>query len=1011
MNEIGLAPGEKQTKQVSSTEVLSAYQRFQQEAGNGFPSHEAQLDMYQATLRKAADFFKRKDLISSSTEVKQVIDTLFLPIVQQGTVPIDFFLTTGDRLREVRVDQKQQIAIVKDLLKEELVATSQALQVERGARIRLENLASEASTEPLPEKTERDTNQLVKQAIIMSLEKDAELGPQIKKIAQYKQVVTSLAKETKMTDSASLEKRLEPFQDLLGETTSGVSVFEDITLHNFIGDTEYTKRVLKGLATQTTKRDFVWDQLLAQTAFPSELYHSLNELTVLTELFQEAKLLEGLPKEQKAQRLLPYLEKGMNAVLLCEMAESRFSLPDDFIVQQVETFIDFSRKYDEEVFSQKNFKVTGPVAKILAATLATIALILPIAQQTNSMLDSGKADKVIENVVLEDPKDIIQTTTEESETSRYVSSDIHHPETHLPSEFKKGQGQIIWDLAGKELKGFYRTGAAEEFDEKKRAWIVNRRVVSGPLLRESLSQASITFSGEQLIGPNGIVELPQRVGYALAKNSVKVEQAAFLRNFSIEQTTDGSYYIQFNRKDADQVVNISYGLGKIDGSTVNKPTQQELQKMNKTPISIEDLPEGELKTFMEALRSSNKSQAVKAKALEKYIKKNFLYSLDAGVSAYYDLQKDAKEYFKQIAQRQKGDCDVINSLYVMLLRAQGIPARLVLGFANTGGFIDNNKKALTNTEGHGWAEAYVNGGFLQLDATPTELDEYTKEAMKGRGDPTLSFDLSDLSSLESALSTEAFYTTLLSLLGGNLLLFGGRFLLRRRNKELLTRLEQSRDQRTAQYLGETYAALKYDLSTLDPNLQDLYPKDINPFSLLPPLAISGVVREVVQAYKLAKISYAGDRNIAAATSPPDITHYFQKVLGYEDMERTDVTEMLVTKAFQKNISSIDNTIEMIGYHIGKGLRKPELFVKFLQHTLGQIKPPQTAEEWEASKAATTNAVYENTGNFHLAVGEKFYYPKEALEINLEEAYRLQLMKWKASQEYTEYQRSKKNESA
>ena len=65
----------------------------------------------------------------------------------------------------------------------------------------------------------------------------------------------------------------------------------------------------------------------------------------------------------------------------------------------------------------------------------------------------------------------------------------------------------------------------------------------------------------------------------------------------------------------------------------------------------------------------------------------------------------------------------------MVLREQGVPARLATGYA--GGKVLGNKSYLTGDFAHAWTEFYEpRAGWVAIDATPsTILDKKTGEKM------------------------------------------------------------------------------------------------------------------------------------------------------------------------------------------------------------------------------------------------------------------------------------------
>lgn len=123
----------------------------------------------------------------------------------------------------------------------------------------------------------------------------------------------------------------------------------------------------------------------------------------------------------------------------------------------------------------------------------------------------------------------------------------------------------------------------------------------------------------------------------------------------------------------------------------------------------------------EALRDvpEKASKLEKARRLESFLRDSqlFEYSLHPNVS---DRSVDPLEDF--LANRRSGHCEYFASALALMLRAAGIPSRLVTGFK--GGDWDQHSGRLIVLErhAHAWVEALVDDGWQTLDPTPAERD-------------------------------------------------------------------------------------------------------------------------------------------------------------------------------------------------------------------------------------------------------------------------------------------------
>ena len=104
-----------------------------------------------------------------------------------------------------------------------------------------------------------------------------------------------------------------------------------------------------------------------------------------------------------------------------------------------------------------------------------------------------------------------------------------------------------------------------------------------------------------------------------------------------------------------------------------------------------------------------------ARRLKAYLKDSgeFHYTLDAKVT---DTTIDPLEDF--LINRKMGHCEYFASALTLMLRAVGIPSRLVSGFK---GGNSNEKTRLFEVEerhAHAWVEAYIDRSWVILDPTP-----------------------------------------------------------------------------------------------------------------------------------------------------------------------------------------------------------------------------------------------------------------------------------------------------
>lgn len=104
----------------------------------------------------------------------------------------------------------------------------------------------------------------------------------------------------------------------------------------------------------------------------------------------------------------------------------------------------------------------------------------------------------------------------------------------------------------------------------------------------------------------------------------------------------------------------------------------------------------------------------KAVALQRFFtdrRNGFRYDLSTGP----ETSGSALEDF--LFRAKRGFCEQFASSMAVLLRAEGIPARVAVGF--TPGYVDGDERVITTNDAHAWVEAYFpHYGWVTFDPTP-----------------------------------------------------------------------------------------------------------------------------------------------------------------------------------------------------------------------------------------------------------------------------------------------------
>lgn len=124
--------------------------------------------------------------------------------------------------------------------------------------------------------------------------------------------------------------------------------------------------------------------------------------------------------------------------------------------------------------------------------------------------------------------------------------------------------------------------------------------------------------------------------------------------------------------------------------------------------------------------SSQGDNTLTINAMLKYLREgNYKYSLQ-------NLPISGTPLKDFLFRYRYGNCEYFASAMAVMLRASGIPARVVGGYK--GGYYNNTGRyyLVLQKNAHVWVEAYVeNRGWLRLDPTPSSMENYTVASKRG----------------------------------------------------------------------------------------------------------------------------------------------------------------------------------------------------------------------------------------------------------------------------------------
>ena len=123
-----------------------------------------------------------------------------------------------------------------------------------------------------------------------------------------------------------------------------------------------------------------------------------------------------------------------------------------------------------------------------------------------------------------------------------------------------------------------------------------------------------------------------------------------------------------------------------------------------------------IESLARQVSGTGKSNFERAVALRNYLQKTYSYSTS-------DLPAQSSDPVSEfLFVKKTGHCEYFASSLVVMLRYLGIPARLVNGFREGEYNAIGDFYIIRNSDAHSWAEAYVGGQWVLMDASPIESD-------------------------------------------------------------------------------------------------------------------------------------------------------------------------------------------------------------------------------------------------------------------------------------------------
>lgn len=180
----------------------------------------------------------------------------------------------------------------------------------------------------------------------------------------------------------------------------------------------------------------------------------------------------------------------------------------------------------------------------------------------------------------------------------------------------------------------------------------------------------------------------------------------------VEVTSNGE--LRFERPGEEEVLPLEYGLyfSETPAPGARALSDREYTRLTRVPERISP----RVAELAEQLSSGISEPVLVADAIRRYLEGNFIYSLERRAG------RSSQPLESFLFEERAGHCEYFASAAAVLLRASGVPARVVNGFAAGDYAEDENEWVVRESDAHSWTEYFVPGiGWQTLDASPRDF--------------------------------------------------------------------------------------------------------------------------------------------------------------------------------------------------------------------------------------------------------------------------------------------------
>lgn len=374
---------------VTAENVRDGFLAFQTQAQEGFSTVEREIAGYAGIVDQTIKYLSQKET-RYERSAKDIVTRLIYNHDKFSPVTLEYFSKIAEGLKSEILKGhpsghnvslwEKEVAYILDRLNEERDRVAKQLVEEHKDSSYIKGLAEKAIV------TERTEGQLeikkrsdqAQDAVIGVLARqDPDLARDVEGRADALRVVEGLKERcgNRNVSPDEIRATLTPYLGYL--TLAGnPTIVDDLYLRAVDGHWNRIATDLGQIISKIDAPDLMWNKWSAEGIIPVSFLNNFQDLLTFAELSEVSSDVQFMSIEDRAGRLVPFLNRGISATLLREVVDQRLEFSEGFIDAQIDTYLNFIEEGVEIETGARNLAIASKTL-LLTAALAGIIVVSP----------------------------------------------------------------------------------------------------------------------------------------------------------------------------------------------------------------------------------------------------------------------------------------------------------------------------------------------------------------------------------------------------------------------------------------------------------------------------------------------------------------------------------------------------------------------------------------------------------------------------------------------------------